>query len=139
MGKNNYKDDFIENELYHVYSRTNNKELLFLTDENRSFFLNQFDLYCSPFLETYSWNLLPNHFHFLVKVKSYETILEYPENKPFQDRCTTEKKFLQKKTTIHDLTDNAFRRFFISYTMSFNNLHKRKGNTKVKLYVDQFG
>jgi len=38
MGKNKYKADFVENELFHVYNRTNNNELLFKNDENRFFF-----------------------------------------------------------------------------------------------------
>jgi hypothetical protein len=36
-----YIADFEEGEIYHVYNRTNNREQLFLTDENRSFFLRR--------------------------------------------------------------------------------------------------
>lgn len=128
MGKNKYKADFVENELFHVYNRTNNKELLFKNDENRYFFLKRYDHYTFPFLETFSWNLLPNHFHILVKVKSFESIKDFLQNKSIHELCSTEKRFLLQKATIHDLIDNVFQRFLISYTMSFNNVHKRKGN-----------
>ena len=128
MKKNKYKEVFIENDFYHVYNRTNNKELLFKNDENRYHFLKRYDHYTSPFLQTYSWNLLPNHFHLLVKVKSFESITGYLNNKYMKELCLTEKHFLQQKATIHDLIDNVFQRFLISYTMSFNNAHNRKGN-----------
>lgn len=128
MGKNKYKAFFIENELFHIYNRTNNNELLFKNDENRIFFLKRYDYYSFPFLETFSWNILPNHFHFLVKVKSFEDIFKYLLNKNKPELCSTEKRFLRRKATIHELIDNVFKRFFISYTMSFNNVHKRKGN-----------
>lgn len=128
MGRKKYKADFVENELFHVYNRTNNKELLFKNDENRIFFLKRYDHYTSPFLETYSWNLLPNHFHLLIKVKSFESIKCFLENKCIKELCSTEKMFLLQKATIHDLIDHVFQRFLISYTMAFNNVHKRKGN-----------
>ena len=35
---------------------------------------------------------------------------------------------MQQKATIHELIDNVFQRFLISYTMSFNNVYKRRGN-----------
>lgn len=128
MGTNKYKATFIENECYHVYNRTNNKELLFKNENNRNHFLNRYDHYTSPFLETYSWNLLPNHFHLLLKVKSFENITDYLIKKNLKELCSTEKKFLKQQATIHDLIDNVFQRFLISYSMSFNNLNNRKGN-----------
>ena len=66
----NYLANFYENGIFHVYNRTNNKEILFKTEENRLYFLKQFAKYLSPFLDTFCWNLLPNHFHFLVQIKS---------------------------------------------------------------------
>ena len=128
MGISKYKAAFVENEFYHVYNRTNNKELLFKSDENRNHFLKRYDHYTAPFLETYSWNLLPNHFHLLAKVKNFESITEYLSNKYTKELCSTERRFLQQKATIHELIDNVFQRFLISYTMSFNNVYKRRGN-----------
>jgi putative transposase len=90
--------------------------------------LKRYDHYTSAFLETYSWILLPNHFHILAKVKSTESILNYLGNKYSHEICETEKKFLRQIIPIHDLIDNVFQRFLISYAMSFNNVHKRKGN-----------
>lgn len=123
-----YKAPFIENGIYHVYNSTNNKELLFRNDENRIFFLKKFDLYALPFLDVFSWNLLPNHFHLCVKIKPYDEISDYLNTRCSKELCLSEKKFLQQKTTVHQLLENVFKRFFVSYAMSFNNLYNRKGN-----------
>ncbi len=123
-----YKAPFVENELFHVYNRTNNKELLFNNDENYLYFLNRFDHYASPFLELICWNLLPTHFHFCVKIKSFTNIIHYLNAKESKGLCKTEQRFLQGIATIHNMVDNAFQRFFISYTMYFNQLYNRKGN-----------
>lgn len=123
-----FKDNFVENEFYHIYNRTNNKELLFKNDDCKYFFLNRYDHYCSNFLDTYSWNLLPNHFHILAKVKSIENISGFLEEKPPSGLCKTERRFLKNKTTVHNLIDNVLRRFSISYSMSFNAAFERAGN-----------
>lgn len=62
-------DSFSPGEFYHVYSRTNGEELLFRTEENCLNFLQKFQTYCSPHFSTLAYCLLPNHFHFLIRVK----------------------------------------------------------------------
>jgi putative transposase len=123
-----YKAPFFENEYYHIYNRSNNKELLFLDEDDRIYFLSQFEYYCSAFVDTISWNLLNNHFHFYIQVKSINVIATYLKSKPSKDLCKTERNFLDQKISEHTLIDNAFKRLFISYTSYFNKTHKRKGN-----------
>jgi REP element-mobilizing transposase RayT len=123
-----YKAPFEENELYHVYNRTNNKEPLFIEDADRHLFLNRFFLYTTPFLETFSWNLLQNHFHLYVRVKPADEIINYLSTKHKKDLCSTEIKFLNHETTLHKLIDNTFKRLFISYATCFNTTYGRKGN-----------
>jgi hypothetical protein len=123
-----YKATFIENEWYHVYNRTNNKELLFINDTDRYLFLRRFTFYTAPFLEPVSWNLQLNHFHFYVRIKKFEEINEYLNTRLSEQLCITERKFLKQEATLHDLIDNVFKRLFISYTTRFNNAHNRKGN-----------
>lgn len=60
---------------YHIYNRGNNKEKIFYKDSNYIFFLQKFDSYLSPYLDLYSYCLLPNHFHLLIKTKSEVSIL----------------------------------------------------------------
>ena len=62
---------------YHVYNRTNNKESLFLSDQNRNFFLQRYQFYMQGFVNTYSYALLDNHFHLSISVKTEDEIVEY--------------------------------------------------------------
>ncbi|MEQ8910285.1 MAG: hypothetical protein RIC95_13890 [Vicingaceae bacterium] len=60
---------FEEEGLYHVYNRANGNEKLFLTDDNYRYFLKKYEEYISPLVDTFCYCLMPNHFHFLVRVK----------------------------------------------------------------------
>ncbi len=135
---------FYDGGIFHIYNRTNNKELLFKTDENRLFFLRQYAKYLQPFLDTFSWCLLPNHFHFLVRVKEASTIKAnlrkglnrddiFPKDvisnlQPLTNLKPIEQKFLKDEITIDELMEFEWRRFFISYSMAFNKQHNRTGN-----------
>ncbi|CAN5390769.1 hypothetical protein BH11BAC3_BH11BAC3_02590 [soil metagenome] len=123
-----YSADFYEGGIFHVYNRTNNKELLFKSDENYSYFLRQYEKYLHPFLDTYCWNLLPNHFHMLVKVKPANEIKKHLDAQPAKMLKKIEKEFLSDKVTISVLMEQEWKRLFNSYSMAFNNQHNRKGN-----------
>jgi len=141
-----YMADFEEGGIYHVYNRTNNKEKLFLTDENRAFFLKRYKEILSPFADTYCWCLLSNHFHLLIKVKTEKAILAYLQHKAEVELTVTEKKFLTHRVdnllkvvnprehpgnpgiTLSELVENTFKRFFQSYALAFNKQHSRQGN-----------
>lgn len=60
--------------LYHIFNRGNNREDLFRFQEDYQHFLRLYEKYIEPIAETYSWCLLKNHFHLLVKIKPKEEI-----------------------------------------------------------------
>jgi putative transposase len=143
--------DFVEGKVYHVYNRTNNKEKLFLNDDNRLFFLKQYAKYITPIADTFCWCLLPNHFHFLIRIKPSEQIVSMlqqrasnlskeevrlprvdnlskvvnPEAKPL---TKTEDRFLKAEISLSELVEYYFKSFFQSYSLAFNKQHKRTGN-----------
>lgn len=123
-----YHADFCEGNVYHVYNRTNNKELLFRSDENRNYFLRQFHRYLNHLTETFCWCLLDNHFHLLVRVNSLTKIHQNLQEIDFDSLTVTEKKFLDNDCTLSELIEVAFKNFFQSYTLAFNKQHHRKGN-----------
>lgn len=134
-----YLADFEEAGIYHVYNRTNNKDLLFMSDDNRLFFLKRYKELIAPFTDTYCWCLLPNHFHLLIKIKSEADIKTYLQQKLKEELTPTEKKFLEAgitklwkigntAVTLCELIEQSFKRFFQSYALAFNKQHKRRGN-----------
>jgi len=136
-----YLADFEEGEIYHIYNRTNNGEKLFVTDENRFFFLKRYKEIVAPFADTYCWNLLSNHFHLVIKIKSKNEIVGHLESKLKEALTSIERKFLASETTnlqkvrnykeeitFSVLLEQTFKRFFQSYALSFNKQQNRKGN-----------
>jgi REP element-mobilizing transposase RayT len=115
-----------EDNIYHIYNRTNNREPLFLSDDNRRFFLKRYADFLSPFSDTFCWCLLPNHFHFLVKIKSPGEIKSHLQNQ--EVRNAAEKDYLSTEQPCSKVLEKAFHRFFTSYSMAFNKQHNRKGN-----------
>lgn len=59
---------------YHIYNRGINGENLFYSADTYTYFLQLYEKYIDPIAETFSWCLLKNHFHFLIKIKSEEEI-----------------------------------------------------------------
>ena len=59
---------------YHIYNRGVNRENIFIEERNYVYFLGLYAKYIEPVAETFSYCLLRNHFHALVKVKSEEEI-----------------------------------------------------------------
>lgn len=68
------KNPILPDTFYHIYSRGNNKETIFKEQRNYNYFLNLWRKYVTPIADTYCYSLLPNHFHFLVKVKSEQEL-----------------------------------------------------------------
>ena len=129
--------DFHHNCFYHIYNRTNNKESLFKSQENYSYFLRRYKHYLSPYLDIHAYALLTNHFHFSIRIKSEKEITTHIENAPTSRRSETESRYLNnnaKENLINELIVHQHQRFFISYAQAFNKMYNRKGN----LFARQF-
>lgn len=57
---------------YHLYNRSNNNELVFKSRENYLYFLIKYRKYFSNLVTTLVYCLMPDHFHFLIYVKSVD-------------------------------------------------------------------
>jgi REP element-mobilizing transposase RayT len=103
MKTQNKQADLLPEKIYHVYNRAVGNELLFTTDNDYLYFLKKFERFLHPYIEVYSYCLLPNHFHFLLGIKEF-------------DESEDEIKI-----------NKAFSKFFISYARSYNNSYNRLG------------
>ncbi len=98
---------------YHIYNRGNNREKIFFEEENYHYFLQQHQKYLSNYVDTYAYCLMPNHFHFALRIKETSKVLE-----------TFEVSKSKKLTPL----EKAFRDFFISYAKSINKRYERTGS-----------
>ena len=71
-----YYISFNKDQYYHIFNRGNNGERIFYTPENYNFFLRRFGEYLFGSVDLFGYCLLPNHFHFLIKVREKDIISE---------------------------------------------------------------
>jgi putative transposase len=99
---------------YHVYNRGINGCDIFKDNDNYGYFLKLFDEYISPVADTFAWVLMPNHFHFLLRVREGEGIVE---TNP--DRVERIKKV--------GTPSQQMAKLFNAYAQAFNKRHHRHG------------
>ncbi len=84
---------------YHIYNRGINSENIFLSDDNKSYFLKLLSKHLNCKIEVFAYCLMDNHFHFLIKLVDDE-------------KAVTQ----------------AFSNFFNSYAKAFNKQNNRTGS-----------
>lgn len=57
---------------YHLFNHSNIGFDLFRKAENYKFFLQKYQKYVHPFVDSYAYCLMPNHFHLAIRVKTIE-------------------------------------------------------------------
>jgi len=69
MARNN-KHRFEKGDWYHIYNKVVSGEKLFNEARDYHDFLKRYDKYFGSYFDTFAYCLLPNHFHFLVGMKT---------------------------------------------------------------------
>jgi putative transposase len=100
-------------EYYHIYNRAVGNEKLFIQDIDYRYFLGKLEEYIYPIADFYTYCLLSNHFHFLVRIKS-------------EDEIRIALQLEQEVFSINQL-NQRFSNFFNCYTKSINKKYKRIG------------
>ncbi|MDX2301239.1 MAG: hypothetical protein NW226_00510 [Microscillaceae bacterium] len=106
---------------YHIYNRGINGENIFKENRNYAYFLRKYAEFMLPYVSTYAYCLLKNHFHLLVLTHSEEEIRQLDKNKA-------------SNKDISWILSNAFASFFQSYAQSINKGYERTG----KLFDEPF-
>jgi REP element-mobilizing transposase RayT len=113
-----YYTQFEEENFYHVYNRTVDKKPMFKNRGNYEYFLRQYDKYLSPVAATYSYCLLSNHFHLLIRISDLKNLKNFE---------SSNSKNTESNKTVHQIVSHQFRKFFQSYSMAFNLKYNRIG------------
>src|SRR5690554_2272657 len=100
---------FESGHFFHLYNRGNNNDALFIEKENYSYFLVLMKKYLLQVADVYSYCLLPNHFHVIIK---------------FNETFPQEKDISNKEFTLHQPISNMQN----AYAKAFNKRYKRKGS-----------
>ena len=75
----------IQNEIFHIYNRSNGGELIFSHHTDCIKFLGNCKKFLLPVSEIYAYVLIPNHFHFMLKV----TVTTEKFSKAVGDLCNS--------------------------------------------------
>lgn len=70
----NYYETLEPDKYYHIYNHAVGQDNLFNTDENYRFFLEKYAHYIIPVADIFAYCLLPNHFHFAIRIKPEDEI-----------------------------------------------------------------
>ncbi|AFU67333.1 hypothetical protein P700755_000294 [Psychroflexus torquis ATCC 700755] len=114
--------------IYHIYNRANGNELLFKTEDNYRYFLQKYDSYISLIADKYCYCLMPNHFHFLVKVKGENDLTENLRDKIRKDNHKDQTGFIN----LSGLVSCQFSNLFNAYSKAFNKQQNRKGSLFIR-------
>jgi len=113
-----YKAILEADKYYHIYNSAVGSDNLFKTNENYYFFLQKYKEYISPVADTFAYCLMPNHFHFAVRIKSKNN---------FQLSESLKLSESSNDKELSKLISKQFAKFFSSYTQSFNKQQNRRG------------
>ena len=127
---------------YHIYNHSNGKDNLFISEDNYKYFLGKFKEYIAPFSETYAYCLMPNHFHFLIKINSEKDVFKWLwENEKIADSSLDLKGFknlsglsIAEFNPFSAHISKQFSNFFNSYSKSMNKQESRMGSLFVRTF-----
>jgi REP element-mobilizing transposase RayT len=111
--------EFSEGQIYHIYNRGNNKQLIFFKPDNYIYFLQKVRKFVYPNGEILAYCLMPNHFHLLV----------YADDKTVQT--------VKIGNTERNILSEGIRNLLQTYTKAINKQNNTTGslfqqNTKAK-------
>ncbi len=118
-----------EGNYYHIFNQGINKENVFRENDNYRHFLRMYEKYLEPVTETYTWCLLSNHFHLLVRIKTLDEVQNYWDSQDISNLSgLSDPKGFKNKNNKNFIITNQFSKFFNAYVKAFNNRYKRTGS-----------
>ncbi len=115
----NYTLPLEPDKYYHIFNHAVSNDNLFKNKANYFYFLKKYAQYITPIADTFAYCLMPNHFHFAVRIK---------EEKEIEVAMRTLPKFeTLAKLNYEGFVSKQFSNLFSSYTQSFNKQQDRSG------------
>jgi len=141
---------------YHIYTHANGFENLFQSAENYGYFLKRYEHFIPPVADTFVWCLMPNHLHFLIRIKTEaELIATFFSNlqsnqSNFESNVQSNLQGFENlggldgdlnggldgslEKEIEKRISQQFSNLFNAYTKAYNKMYGRKGS----LFIPNF-
>ncbi|MFK5857452.1 MAG: hypothetical protein QM503_15085 [Bacteroidota bacterium] len=125
-------DPLLPEQIYHIYNHSNGNDLLFKDDKNYVFFLARFRKFISPVADTFTYCLMPNHFHVIVQIKKEADIILEFNGKNAKEKYDKLELQSEKEKFVSLYVSKQFSNLFSSYTQAFNKMYDRMGSLFMK-------
>ncbi len=109
-----YHIPLLPDKTYHLFNRAVGDEKLFKSHDNYMYFLKKYAAHTGEVCDTWSYCLLPNHFHLLIRIKPLTIIKE--QYKLFKRREPPE----YDSVALADFIMERFSNWLNGYTKAFN-------------------
>ena len=127
---------------YHIYNRGVNGENIFIEERNYDLFLKLYEKHIAPVADTFAYCMLRNHFHFNLRVKSREEILETQKTlseetlrvssansrQAKQGDPANQEEGQPRKPLGSKYVSDQFSNFFNAYAKTINKAYNRTGS-----------
>jgi len=113
---NKYHIPLLPGHYYHIYNHAVGNDNLFREPQNYYYFLDKFKQFLHGWVTVYTFCLLPNHFHLLIKTNE----MKHCEINPMISKNINK--------LYSDMLSKQFNRLFKSYSQSYNKFYSRRGS-----------
>ncbi|RLD67777.1 MAG: transposase [Bacteroidetes bacterium] len=114
---------------YHIYNHANGSDNLFVEKDNYRYFIEKYKRHISPIADTFSYCLMPNHFHFAIRIKCNEKLFEHYNLKASKKHS---RNLLTKNDWSSDYAEQflsqQFSNLFTNYAQALNKQQGRRGS-----------
>lgn len=117
-------------QFYHVFNHANGNDNIFRADKNYKFFLQLYSTHISRIANTLAYCLMPNHFHFVIQMKSEAELRDFYSKKKKPETL----RALRTLEGLYRLNSQQFSNLFNSYAQAFNKVYNRRGG----LFISNF-
>lgn len=121
---------FHENSFYHLVCKSIDGILLFNDPKDFTVFSKKFHHYTHIFLDNWSYTLLHNHSHHILKFRSEKDVAEKLSKLPLEKLTVSSRMFLNNpndETLFNKMIERQMNSFLVSYSHYYNRKYQRKG------------
>lgn len=125
-----YKAPFCPEAYYHIVCKCIDGLKLFNDERDYQVFKDRFKQFTSLFFEVWSYSLLPNHTHHIIKTKSTENIVQNIATLQKEEQTKAMYLFVkdnQNEILFDEMIERQMNSFLVSYSNYCNNKRGRKG------------
>lgn len=112
---------------YHIYNHAVGDDLFFREEKNYYFFMGKFCKWILPVADVLSYCLIPNHFHFCLRIKSQAELTLI-----FQDKLSRKMGMRKMQAPVGEMLERLvmeqFSHCFNSYAQAYNKCYNRMGS-----------